>query len=223
MLHARGRFPRRSAQRRAAGARSSISRGKAAGELGRRRPRATTGPSASTASSWTRRTSSGSAGTAAGPSRPAPGSGDDMILKFTMAGKLVMQIGHRGQSKGNTDTENVHQASRCLRGHAREGGLRGRRLRQPACGGVRRRHREIQADVGRLRQPAAADVRAESPAVPQPQQDGRRPAGVRPGARREGVERRHRLRGRPHQQPHPGVHDRRASICGRCGWPLPTT
>ena len=32
-----------------------------------------------------------------------------MILKFTMAGKLVMQIGHRGQSKGNTDTDNVHQ------------------------------------------------------------------------------------------------------------------
>jgi DNA-binding beta-propeller fold protein YncE len=32
-----------------------------------------------------------------------------MILKFTMAGKFVMQIGHRGQSKGNTDTENVHQ------------------------------------------------------------------------------------------------------------------
>jgi DNA-binding beta-propeller fold protein YncE len=32
-----------------------------------------------------------------------------MILKFTTAGKFVMQIGHRGQSKGNTDTENVHQ------------------------------------------------------------------------------------------------------------------
>ena len=42
--------------------------------------------------------------------RPAtPGISDDMILKFTMAGKFVMQIGHRGQSKGNTDTENVHQ------------------------------------------------------------------------------------------------------------------
>jgi DNA-binding beta-propeller fold protein YncE len=42
--------------------------------------------------------------------RPAtPGTGDDMILKFTTAGKLVLQIGHRGQSQGNTDTENVHQ------------------------------------------------------------------------------------------------------------------
>ncbi len=43
------------------------------------------------------------------PRPTSPGTGDDMILKFTMAGKLVMQIGHRGQSKGNTDTENVHQ------------------------------------------------------------------------------------------------------------------
>jgi DNA-binding beta-propeller fold protein YncE len=38
-----------------------------------------------------------------------PGSGDDMILKFTTAGKLVMQIGKRGQSTGNTDMSNVHQ------------------------------------------------------------------------------------------------------------------
>ena len=43
------------------------------------------------------------------PKPSAPGSGDDMILKFTTAGKLVLQIGHRGQSKGNTDTVNVHQ------------------------------------------------------------------------------------------------------------------
>jgi sugar lactone lactonase YvrE len=34
-----------------------------------------------------------------------------MIVKFTTTGKFVMQIGHRGQSKGNTDTENVHQAT----------------------------------------------------------------------------------------------------------------
>ena len=43
------------------------------------------------------------------PRPSGAGSGDDMILKFTTAGKLVMQIGHRGQSKGNTDTANVHQ------------------------------------------------------------------------------------------------------------------
>ena len=43
------------------------------------------------------------------PKPTGPGSGDDMILKFTAAGTFVMQIGHRGQSKGNTDTMNVRQ------------------------------------------------------------------------------------------------------------------
>jgi DNA-binding beta-propeller fold protein YncE len=37
------------------------------------------------------------------------GSTDDMILKFTNTGKFVMQIGRRGQSKGDSDTANVHQ------------------------------------------------------------------------------------------------------------------
>jgi len=42
--------------------------------------------------------------------KPAPvGSTDDMILKFTAAGKLVMQIGQRGKSAGNADRSNVHQ------------------------------------------------------------------------------------------------------------------
>ena len=48
-------------------------------------------------------------GNAGWPKPSAAGSGDDMILKFTPAGKLVLQIGRRGQSTGNTDTVNVHQ------------------------------------------------------------------------------------------------------------------
>jgi DNA-binding beta-propeller fold protein YncE len=43
------------------------------------------------------------------PRPAADGSTDDMILKFTRDGDLVMQIGKRGQSGGNTDTVNVHQ------------------------------------------------------------------------------------------------------------------
>jgi DNA-binding beta-propeller fold protein YncE len=50
-------------------------------------------------------------GRAGWPRATTPGNSDDMIMKFTMAGKLVMQIGHRGESKGNLDTENVHQAT----------------------------------------------------------------------------------------------------------------
>jgi DNA-binding beta-propeller fold protein YncE len=37
--------------------------------------------------------------------------GDDQILKFTKAGKFVMQIGRSKQSKGNADTTNVHGAA----------------------------------------------------------------------------------------------------------------
>jgi hypothetical protein len=42
--------------------------------------------------------------------KPSPGgSTDDVILKFDPSGKLLLQIGKRGASKGNTDTTNVHQ------------------------------------------------------------------------------------------------------------------
>ena len=34
---------------------------------------------------------------------------DDMLLKFTTEGELLLQIGHRGQSGGNTDTQNVRR------------------------------------------------------------------------------------------------------------------
>jgi len=50
-------------------------------------------------------------GRAGWPRATTPGDSDDMIMKFTMAGELVMQIGRRGQSTGNLDTANVHQAT----------------------------------------------------------------------------------------------------------------
>src|SRR5688572_17123342 len=37
------------------------------------------------------------------------GENDNQILKFTRAGKFVMQIGRAGQSKGNADTQNLNQ------------------------------------------------------------------------------------------------------------------
>jgi hypothetical protein len=43
------------------------------------------------------------------PKPASEGNTDDMILKFTTAGKLVLQIGRRGRSTGNADTANVHQ------------------------------------------------------------------------------------------------------------------
>ncbi len=50
-------------------------------------------------------------GRAGWPRPTVPGVSDDMILKFTMTGKLVLQIGRSGQSTGNLDTHNVHQAT----------------------------------------------------------------------------------------------------------------
>ncbi len=42
---------------------------------------------------------------------PPPGSSDDMLLKFSASGKFVLQIGRRGQGRGNADTTNLHQAA----------------------------------------------------------------------------------------------------------------
>jgi hypothetical protein len=50
-------------------------------------------------------------GRAGWPRATTPGVSDDMIMKFTMAGELVLQIGRSGQSTGNLDTANVHQAT----------------------------------------------------------------------------------------------------------------
>ena len=46
------------------------------------------------------------------PARKLPGlepAADDQVLKFTQAGKFVMQIGHSSKSSGNADTQNLHQ------------------------------------------------------------------------------------------------------------------
>ena len=50
-------------------------------------------------------------GRAGWPKPTTAGVSDDMILKYTTAGKFVMQIGKSGASTGNLDTENVHQAT----------------------------------------------------------------------------------------------------------------
>ena len=39
------------------------------------------------------------------------GAKDHYILKFTRAGKLLMQIGHSGKSQGSNDTDNVNRAA----------------------------------------------------------------------------------------------------------------
>jgi hypothetical protein len=149
-------------------------------------------------------------GRAGWPRATTPGVSDDMIMKFTMAGELVMQIGHSGQSTGNLDTENVHQATDVFV-DTQANGFTPRTARQQASDRVRLGDREVQADVGRVRQPAPADVRAERPGAATAD-DARRAARIRLAARDQGVERRGRLPRGSDQQPHPAVHAR-GKVC----------
>ena len=68
--------------------------------MGRTRARATSGPIPSTASTSIPKGFVWIGGN---------GAKDHQILKFTKAGKFVMQIGRAGQSKGNADTQNLNQ------------------------------------------------------------------------------------------------------------------
>ena len=54
---------------------------------------------------------SGNNGYSAPGTPPPPGNSDDMLLKFTPAGKFVLQIGHGGKSTGDADHDNVKQAA----------------------------------------------------------------------------------------------------------------
>jgi hypothetical protein len=54
---------------------------------------------------------SGNNGYSAPGTPPPPGKSDDMLLKFTPAGKFVLQIGHSGKSTGDADHDDVKQAA----------------------------------------------------------------------------------------------------------------
>ena len=54
---------------------------------------------------------SGNNGFAAAGAAPPPGKSDDMILKFTGAGKFIWQFGGSGTSRGDSDNGNVKQAA----------------------------------------------------------------------------------------------------------------
>lgn len=54
---------------------------------------------------------SGNNGYAAPGAAPPPGKSDDMLLKFTSAGRFLLQIGRAGASMGDADHDNVKQAA----------------------------------------------------------------------------------------------------------------
>ena len=90
---------------------------------------------------------------------------DNMILKFTQDGKFLMQIGKPGQSKGSNDIENLKGAGEDVRRSEDQRTVRRRRLRQPSRDRVRRRHRQVQAALGRLR-PQARRHQSRAATIP---------------------------------------------------------
>ena len=79
---------------------------------------------------------------------------DAHILKFTRDGKLLMQIGHQGKSGGSNDMENFGRVAKIFVDPESQRGVHRRRLRQQARRRDRRRHRQVQALLGRVRQQA---------------------------------------------------------------------
>jgi hypothetical protein len=73
---------------------------------------------------------------------------DNMILRFTSAGKFIMQIGKPGTAKGGNDIENLQLAAKTCRS-LNQWDLRRRCLRQPP--GYR-----FDADTGTYKRPWGA-------------------------------------------------------------------
>ena len=134
------------------------------------------------------------------------GENDHQILKFTKAGKFVMQIGGAGKSTGNADTRNLNQPADTFV-YARTNEL------FVADGYGNRRVIVFDADTGAFKRMWGAFGNAPTDGAPDLAQadiGAERFAAVHPaGARRPGVERRPRLRVRSRRQARPGVHHRR--------------
>ena len=77
------------------------------------------------------------------------------ILKFTRDGKFLLQIGHGGaQARTATTRRHVSRAASLAVYAEDQRSVRRRRLRQPPRHRLRRRHRRVQASLGRVRQQA---------------------------------------------------------------------
>ena len=124
--------------------------------VGRRRARATSGPSASTASTSTTKASSGSAATTA-RQRPARAqAGGRRSAPEVHAGRQVRacRSARAIRAKATPTPPTCTAPADALGPPADQRAVRRRRLRQPSRHRVRRRHRRVQAHVGRIRQQA---------------------------------------------------------------------
>ncbi len=134
------------------------------------------------------------------------GGQDGHILKFTQDGKFVMQVGKKGVTQNSMAQDHFFQVAKTFF-HAPANEV------YVADGYGNRRVAVIDAETGKMKRFWGAygnppdDKASSAQGAYDPTVD--LPAVPRPGALREGLDRRPRLRLRPHQQPHPGVQDRR--------------
>ena len=156
-----------------------------------------------------------------GGNNPSVGSttprSDDMLLTFTIAGKFVSQIGGRDKSGGNKDTKNLKRAADFFV-YPKTNEI------FVADGYGNRRVIVMAADTGAFKRMwgAFGNTPLDPPPAPPPPAPpagggaaapaatpvrGPRSAAIRHRARYQGVERWHRVRRRPGQQPHSGLHD----------------
>ena len=134
------------------------------------------------------------------------GGEDGHILKFTQDGKFVMQVGKKGVTQNSLAQDHFFMVAKTFF-HAKANEV------YVADGYGNNRVAVIDADSGKMKRFWGAygnppDDKGSSRAG-RIRSDGHLPAVPRSGALREGVGRRVRLRVRPHQQPRPGVQDRR--------------
>ena len=87
------------------------------------------------------------------------GENDGMVLKFTKDGKFLMMIGKSAKQTDSKDQTRVGRAADMVVDPGDQRALRRRRLFQSPRRRVRRRHRRLQAHLGRLWQ--AADRRED--------------------------------------------------------------
>ena len=101
------------------------------------------------------------------------GNKDSQLLKFTLEGQFVLQIGRSGQSKGSNDTANLG-SGRHVRRHSGARSLRRRRLSQQARDRLRLRDGSLQAALGARTgsRPAMPRRRRDHSARPPSQQFG---------------------------------------------------
>ena len=124
---------------------------------------------------------------------------ENQILKFSRAGRFLLQVGRRGMSQGSLDTKNFNNAADIFV-YAKTNEV------FVADGYLNRRIIVLDADTGAFKRMWGAYGNVPDDSADEPAGRGAWPAAVQPGSRRARVGRRPGVRRGSPQQPAAGVH-----------------